>query len=62
MLQVFIFNGNDVLPDLVQQHQLFCVVQQLLDGVGVGVGESESLDLGPDGNWGGQAAWVVAPG
>lgn len=45
MLQVFIFVGNGVLLDLVVQHQLLLMVQQLIDGIGVGVGQLETLDL-----------------
>lgn len=38
LLQVFIFNGNDVLLDLVLQHWLLLLaVQQLVDVVDVGV-------------------------
>lgn len=37
LLQVFIFNGNDVPLDLVLQHWLLLAVQQLVDVVDVGV-------------------------
>lgn len=56
MLQVFIFLGDDVLPDLALRHQLLLEVQQLVDRVGVGVVLLEALDLGPDGSWTGRAA------
>lgn len=44
MLQVFIFSGDDVLPDLAMQH-CFLTVQQLVYRVGVGVDCCEVLDL-----------------
>lgn len=47
MLQVFVFYGNDVFLNLVQQYQLLLKVQQLIDGGGVGIERLEMLDLGP---------------
>ena len=50
MLQVFVFSGNDVLLNLVQQYQLLLKVQQPIDGGGVGIELLEMLDLGPEGH------------
>lgn len=50
MLQVFIFSGDEVLLDLLLQHQLLHTVQQLINGVSVGVDCLKALDLGPDGS------------
>lgn len=50
MLQVFVFSGNDVLLNLVQQYQLLFKIQQLIDGEGVGTERLEMLDLGPEGH------------
>lgn len=43
------FNGDDVLPDLVLQPWLFHPLQQLINGVNVGVHRLEPMDLRPDG-------------
>lgn len=53
------FDGDDVLPDLVLQHRLLHALQQLVDGVDVGVDRLEALDLGPDGSRVGQLLLVV---
>lgn len=45
LFQVFIFLGNNVLLYLAVQHQLLLVVQQLVDGIGVGVDQLEAPDL-----------------
>lgn len=47
MLQVFIFNGDHMLPEMVLQGGLFHEHLQL---VNVGVALLEALDLGPDGS------------
>ena len=59
------FNGDDMLPDLVLQQRLLHPLQQLVDGVDVGVDGLEPLDLGADGGRVGQVLLVVhgwAPG
>lgn len=52
MLRVFIFHCNDMFPDLVLQHQLLFMVQQLVIGVDVGVDRLAVLDLSLDDSWG----------
>lgn len=53
------FDGDDMLADLVLQHRLLHPLQQLVDGVDVGVHGLEALDLGPDGCRVGQLLLVV---
>lgn len=53
------FDGDDMLADLVLQHRLLHPLQQLVDGVDVGVHRLEALDLGPDGCRVGQLLLVV---
>lgn len=53
------FNGDDMLPDLVLQQRLLHPLQQLVDGVDVGVDGLEPLDLGADGGRVGQVLLVV---
>jgi hypothetical protein len=38
MLQVFIFGSNYLLLNLVLQHWIMLLFQQLADGVGIGIG------------------------
>lgn len=47
MLQVFIFGGDDMLPDL--QHWLLPASQQLTDAESLGIDQLETLDLDPNG-------------
>lgn len=56
MLLVFIFNGDVTLLDLVPQHWLLLVLQQLIGGVSVGVDQLQALDLNPDGYGVGQGS------
>lgn len=49
MLQVSIFDGGDTVPDLFLPHQLLLLVQQLVDGVGIGIVPLKALNLNPDG-------------
>lgn len=53
------FDGDDMLPDLVLQQRLLHPLQQLVDGVDVGVHRLEALDLGADGGRVGQVLLVV---
>lgn len=53
------FDGDDMLSDLVLQQRLFDALQQLVDGVDVGVHRFEALDLGTDGGRVGQVLLVV---
>lgn len=53
------FDGDDMLPDLVLQQRLLHALQQLIDGVNVGVHRLEALDLGADGGRVGQVLLVV---
>lgn len=52
-------DGDDMLADLVLQHGLLDALQQLVDGVDVGVHRLEALDLGADGCRVGQLLLVV---
>lgn len=53
------FDGDDMLPDLILQQRLLDALQQLVDGVDVGVHRLETLDLGADGGRVGQVLLVV---
>lgn len=53
------FNGDDMLPDLVLQQRLLHPLQQLVDGVDVGVHRLEPLDLVPDSGRVGEVLLVV---
>lgn len=53
------FDGDDMLTDLVLQQRLLDALQQLVDGVDVGVHRLEALDLGADGGRVGQVLLVV---
>lgn len=50
-----------MLPDLVLQQRLLHPLQQLVDGVDVGVNRLEPLDLGSDGGRVGQVLLIVHP-
>lgn len=56
MLQVFILVADGVFLDLVLQPWLLLSLQQRVDGVGVEVGQLQTLNLGLDGSRVGQAA------
>lgn len=60
MLQVSIFVGGDMLPDLLLPHQLLLMVQQLIDGVGIGIVQLKALNLDPDGCQVGHLPFQVA--
>lgn len=53
------FDGDHMLPDLVLEQRLLDPLQQLVDGVDVGMDRLEPLDLGPDGGRVGQMLLVV---
>lgn len=48
-----------MLPDLVLQQRLINALQQLIDGVDIGVHRLKTLDLGADGGRVGQVLLVV---
>lgn len=47
MLQVFIFGSNYLLLNLVLQHWIMLLFQQLADGVGIGIGWLRAWDVCP---------------
>lgn len=53
------FDRDHMLPDLVLQQRLLHSLQQLVDGVDVGMDGLEPLDLGSDGGRVGQVLLVV---
>lgn len=54
-------NGDDVLADLVLQRQILDALDQVVDGVDIGMHGLEALDLGPDGRGVGERELLGGP-